>query len=170
MEKIKQTKKRHGFVTFWLYFGLVANIIGIIASVVSYQNLTNLGYTGMQLITSGVDITPFSEAIHPHVLVLQVVAVISGILMIVGYAMLLNWKKAGFWIITVTAIITAIIIVIMMGYIKQDYALVGLTINWNPVTQLVVTPVSVFILWAILQLKKERISCWQQLESTINAR
>lgn len=164
INNIEQTKQRHGFVTFWLWLGIIVNIISIPLSIISYQNYTNLGYLGMQLITAGVDIQPFSDAIGPHVLILQAVAAISGICMIVFYAQIKNWKKKGFWGLVITAIVVAIINIIVMNLIQKDYALIGLYINWNPVMQLIATPLSLLILWAILQIKKDGVSCWKQLE------
>ena len=157
-------KQRHGFVTFWLWLGIIGSVISIPVSIVTYQNMTNLGNLGMQLIIAGVDITPFSEAIDSHVLIWQIVAAISGICMIVFYSKLLKWQKSGFWGLVITAVIVAVINVIMMNLIQQDYALVGLTYNINPIAQVIATPLSLLILWAILQIKKGDISCWKQLE------
>lgn len=166
MEATIQPKQRHKFISFWLWFCICANLISIISSVITYQNLGNLGYYGMQLINQGIDLEPFRNAIHPHILILQIVAAISGICMIISYAKLLKWKKSGFWILVITAIITAVINAIMMNCIKQDYALLGMSYNWNPIIQIVVTPISVFILWAILQIKQDGVSCWSNLETS----
>lgn len=160
-----QTKQRHKFISFWLWFCIFANLISILPSVKSYQDLGNLGYYGVNLITQRVDIEPFRNAIHPHILILQVVAAISGIFMIVGYAKLLKWKKSGFWLLVITAIVTAILNAIMMNCIEQDYALLNMTYNWNPLVQVIAIPASVFVLWAILQIKRDGVSCWKNLES-----
>ena len=157
-------KQRHGFVTFWLWLGIIGSIISIPASIISYQNFTNLGYLGMQLISAGINITPFSEAIHSHVIIMQIVAGIAGICMIVFYSKILNWKKNGFGGAVITAVIVAIINTIMMGFVKQDYLSIGLVINYNPFMQVIVTPISLLILWGILQIKKNGISCWKNLE------
>lgn len=157
-------KERNGFVTFGLWLGIIGSVISIPVSIVTYQNMTNLGYLGMELIIAGIDLTPFSDAIGPHVLIWQVVAAISGICMIVFYSKLLKWQKSGFWGLVVVAILVAVINVVMINLIKQDYALVGLSYNLNPIMQIIATPLSLLILWAVLQIKKEGISCWKQLE------
>ncbi|MGM9831385.1 MAG: hypothetical protein ACI3Z5_05145 [Paludibacteraceae bacterium] len=159
-------KQRNRFVTFWLWFGIIVNAIVPLLSIVSYQSMTNLGVLGMQLTNAGVDLTPFRDAITPHVLIWQVVAAISGICMIVFYSQILKWRKIGFWGCVMTAVIVAIINVVMMNLIKQDYALVGLLYNFNlnPITQVIATSLSLLILWAILQIKKNGVSCWKQLE------
>lgn len=159
-------KERHGFVTFWLWLCIIANIIMIPFSIISYQNLTNLGYYGMDLIASGIDLTPFSEAIHPHVLIMQIVAALSGIAMVVFYIQIKNWKKSGFWGLVITAVTVAIINTIMMNLIQKDYQLVGMYLNLNPIAQVIATPLSLLILWGILQIKKNGVSCWKLLEPT----
>lgn len=164
MSELEQMKKRHGFVSFWLVFGIISNGITLFTSIGTYQKLTNLGYLGLELISRGVDISPFGEAIQPHVLILQIVSVVSCICMIISYIMLLNWKKSGFWMMAITAGVVAITNVVMMEFIKQDYAILGLTVNWNPIYQLIVTPISILILFAILQLKKYGVSCWRNLK------
>lgn len=157
-------KQRHGFVTFWLWFGIIANLITIPFSIIAYQRLSNLGYLGIQLLSNGVDISPFSEAIGPHVLIMQIIAAIAGIALIVCYAMILNWKRSGFWGTVVVGVVVAIVNVIMLNLIKQDYALIGLSLNMNPIIQVISTPISLVVLWAILQIKKDGVSCWKQLE------
>lgn len=161
---IEQEKLRPKFVSFWLWFCIFVNIIGIIRSIVAYQSLGNLGNLGMNLIIQGVDLEPFSEAIQPHVLILQIVAFVSGVLIITGYSKLLHWKKSGFWIIVITAIVTAIVNIIMMNFIKHDYALVNLYYKYNPILQSISTLFSILILWAILQIKRDGVRYWKNLE------
>lgn len=157
-------KKRHGFVTFWLWLGIIGNCISIPSSIVAYQSMKNLGYLGIQLVTAGVDITPFNEAIGIHIIILQVVAAIAGICMIVFYTQLLKWKKSAFWSIVIVALAVAIINIVIMHFIQQDYALIGLSYNLNPWMQIIATPLSLLILWAVLQIRKDGVSCWSQLD------
>lgn len=126
--------------------------------------MKNLGVLGIQLTAAGIDTTPFSDAIGTHVLIMQVVAAISGICMIVFYAQLLKWKKSAFWSFVIVAVVAAIINIIMMHFVQQDYALIGLSYDTNPWMQILATPISLLILWAILQIKKDGVSCWSLLE------
>ena len=155
--------QRHGFVTFWLWLGIIGSAISIPFSIITYQSMSNLGYMGMQLINAGIDITPFSDTIVPHILILQIAATISGICMIVFYSRLLKWQKSAFWGLLITAVTVAVINIILMSLIQSDYELIGLTYSFNPTLQLIAPPLSMLILWAILQIKKDGISCWKQL-------
>lgn len=156
---LEQEKLRPKFVSFWLWFCIFVNIISIISSVGVYESLD---YPGKLI--QGVDLDSFRVAIRPHIIILQIVAFVSGILIITGYSKLLRWKKSGFWIIVITAIVTAIVNTIMMNFIKQDYAIVNLYYNYNPILQSISTLFSILILWAILQIKRDGVRYWKNLE------
>ena len=70
----------------------------------------------------------------------------------------------GFWGAVITAVIVAIINIILMNLVQQDYLSIGLRLDYNPIIQVIATPISLLIFWAILQIKKNGISCWKQLE------
>lgn len=160
----EQTKQRHGFVTFWLWLGIIGSVISIPSSIFSYNQLTNLGYAGMQLINAGVDLGSFQFAIQIHTEMMMLIGAVSGILMIVFSLKILHWKKNGFWGMVITAGFTSILNMIVLYMIQNDYLQIGLTINLNPITTVIATPLCIFILWAILQIKKNGVSCWEQLD------
>ena len=160
----EQTKQRHGFVTFWLWLGIISTAISIPSSIFSYNQLTNLGYIGVQLINAGVDLESFNFAIQIHTEMMMLIGAVSGVLMIVFYSKILRWKKNGFWGMVITAGITAIFNMIVLYMIQNDYIQIGLTYNINPMISVIATPFSILILWAILQIKKNGVSCWENLE------
>ena len=161
---IVETKKRHGFVTFWLWFGIIVNIINTPLTIISYQNIINYVNTQISTIAEGVDFTAYKESIGFHIILLQIMIAIAGICMVVFYSILLNWKKSGFWGLITTAIIAAIINVFLLNCLKDDFTNIGLVYNYNPIKQFITTPISILITWAILQLKRDGVSCWNQLE------
>ena len=69
------------------------------------------------------------------------------LLNVVAAVLLLNWKKIGFWMIAVSAACSMLI---------NLYA-VGVGFVW-------ISLIGVGILWAVLQIRKNGISCWKQLE------
>lgn len=83
------------------------------------------------------------------------VAIISAVLLVSGYALLLRWRRKGFWLITWTAIIVTGINIILMH---------GISV---PVISLITTGFSavfaVIILRLVLMLRKDGISCWSLL-------
>jgi len=80
----------------------------------------------------------------PLIYILGVLAVIN-----IGFAVtLLNWKKWGFWALCGSATISMII---------------NINIG-NAVIAVIGSLLSIVVLWAILQIKKDGISCWKNLE------
>ena len=158
--------QRHGFVTFWLWFGIICNIISTPISILFYQSLKNFGEYGISLIMQGVEIQSYMNAVSGHALVLQVGAFINAVLLIVGYWQLLNWKKWGFYLNAFVGVAFGIINILMMYFIGQEYLNVGLIIF--PPLQLfsvaIGVVVSILIHWAILQIRKYGVSCWDQLK------
>lgn len=130
------SKKRNGFVTFWLWLGIIANVISPI-----YTTMTYMG------------IVRYVDEYYVYGLI--VVAIISAVLLVSGYALLLRWRRKGFRLITWTAIIVAGINIILMH---------GISI---PVISLITTGLSavfaVIILRLVLMLRKDGISCWSLL-------
>lgn len=158
------TKKRAGFVTFWLWFGIIANIISPIVSVINYQGYKNLGNYGIQLINLGVDISSFSSKVGIYVIALQAFTVIASVLLIVAYSQLLNWNKRGFYIFLVVTVLNAIANPLLLKGISSVWMNYGLLLNINTMLLIVSPLVSALILWAILQIKKDGVSCWKQLQ------
>lgn len=130
------SKKRNGFVTFWLWLGIIANVISPIYTTITYMGIVRYVY-------------------EYYVYGLIAVAIISAVLFVSGYALLLRWRRKGFWLITWTAIIVACINIILMH---------GISV---PVISLITTGLSavfaVIILRLILMLRKDGISCWSLL-------
>lgn len=75
------------------------------------------------------------------------------ILNIEGVLFLFFWKKLGFWMITGSVAILCVFmpIIYSINYTYIDFS-VGLF------------SIGVLALWAVLQIKKNGISCWKQLE------
>ena len=159
-------QERAGFITFWLWLGIITNVISIPFSVIELNNISNLGYIGMQLIAQGVDISPFRNAIDTPIHMLIGVTILSAISYIWGYSLLLKWKKNGFFIIVIGALINVIVNIVSYPMIQDAYFSIGLTVAYSTVkyVTLIGACFSIFILWMILQIKKSGVSYWSQLE------
>ena len=159
-------KERAGFITFWLWLGIIANVISAPFTILQLNSMSNLGYLGIELITQGVDITPFSNSIHAPQYTLIGVAILSTIIYICGYALLLKWKKKGFLVITIAALVNVIVNFICYPIIQDAFFSIGLTADYSTVkyVTLIGACFSIFILWMILKIKKNGISCWSRLE------
>ncbi len=169
-----ETKSRHGFVTFWLWLGIVANVLSTPFMIVSYQKVKDsLDDCVQQLMAAGIDIDPlFGSETGIYVVIMQLIALLSAIILIIGYSKLLSWKKAGFFLFAGVGIAAGIINIIMMCLIGREFMELGsyldLDLNVFTTQQFVIEAarvvISILVLWAILQIRKNGVSCWKQLE------
>lgn len=119
--------KRHGFVTFWLWFMIVGNIIYAIP--------------------------PISEMIKYND-ILEGTDVIFNIINIIAIILIIKWRKIGFFIFLLVCIKTLIFSIMHQSYFGRGLLMLS-------VASCVISPL---ILYIILQIKKEGISCWKQLK------
>lgn len=157
-------RERAGFITFWLWLGIIANVISLPFTIMYINGMSNLGQWGMELILYGVDLSPFTSSINPPKYMLMGAAILSAISCFWGYALLLKWKKSGFTVISIFAIINVIMQFICYPMIEEAYASIGLVVDYSAVITLISAAVSIVVLWAVLQIRKNGVSCWSQLK------
>ena len=117
--------ERSGFITFWLWFMVVGNIL---MAIISFFPKTMWGRN------------------YPDEFVVP--SIISGvfcIINVIGTFMLLSWKKNGFTVIAVSAIM-------------------GGLFSFVTVKSLPIGIVGLVILWLILNIKKNGIPYWNVME------
>lgn len=144
-------KQRHGFVTFWLILMIIANIAGAIMQILSanyaiWQYATEEKAQLFFYVEHG-KVDYYTYAVY-FMVILSVVNVVGAIL-------LLNWKKVGYWLFVGSASACLAIMI--------SFAVFGgvTTTVLSSMLGAVLAPV---VLWAILQIKKDGVSCWKQLE------
>ena len=165
-EPMNYERQRNGFVTFWLWLGIVCSILSGIFVSIAMNSYGNLGNYGIQLVMAGIDFSHASSQLENASIMLVITNILAAICNLIGYIMLLKWKKAGFWLIIVESLVVSSIIIYAMGLISEAYSEIGLYLDSavTTITQVVGTCISWIILWAILQIKKNGISCWSQLD------
>lgn len=130
-------KQRHGFVTFWLSLMCVVNSIAALVAVYKLVAGTGMGSMGSQF-----------------------VSIVAYIINIVGSVMLLDWKKIGFWLFGGVCVISLVMNIINL----QQYQQLGLSTGMAILIAILGSVLGFVVLWAILQIKKDGVSCWSQLE------
>ncbi|MCB9304512.1 MAG: hypothetical protein H6566_28090 [Lewinellaceae bacterium] len=124
-----ETKQRHGCVTAWLIFMIIAN------------SLTAVTYLFMGDTVSQNLPNPIPQ---PMMLTLAAVSILNLVLAI----MLFQWKKWAFWAFAGTSLIAlAINLSLGLGVGTSLFGLVGIA-----------------ILYGILQIKKDGVTAWENLE------
>lgn len=163
---VNNERQRNGFVTFWLWFGIVCSVISGITGFVSFQSImSNLGYLEYQLNSAGIDTSSVTQIGNCSGIMICT-TVVSAICCIIGYIMLLKWKKAGFWLLVIASIVISCINMYVMGLLSEACAEIG-SFSFSSYTttmQVVASVIGWIVLWVILQIKKSGVSCWSQLD------
>lgn len=135
--------ERHGFVTFWLWFCIVANVV-----------LAAIFFMGSD-----------SFLMDYPIIVCGVLGVCT--LSVVGLFMLLNWRKLGFWLVVTAAVINVLTVVYTQYEMSQIYSMLGISVGIDTaeiVKAIGQEAIRIGILFGVLQIKKNGVSCWSQLE------
>ena len=128
-EMASNPKQRHGCVTAWLIFMIIANSLTAVLYLFA-------GNTIVQNMSGNISNT------------MLIVLAILGIANVVFSVMLLNWKKIGFWGFVITSIVVLIInLSIGLGIAQSVLGLLGIV-----------------ILYAVLQIKRDDVKAWTNLE------
>lgn len=143
-------KRRNGFVTFWLWLMIVANAGSVIMQLIS-ANYATWQYATSEKATQFFYGQP--AIIYYYIGAAYFIAILS-LVNVAGAIFLLKWKKLGYWLFVGSAAACFTIMV--------SFAIIGgITI---PVGSSMFGAVSGPVaLWAIMQIRKNGISCWRQL-------
>jgi len=143
-------KERHGFITFWLWFGVICTVNATIVLIILIW-LTDVleQVPGLVWLTDVLEQVP---GLDQFILLINICCML-------GYMALLNWEKIGFWAV---AIGQSIIASSTIFYETNLYGETGL-FGWLILTLFCFIP-NAGILYAILQLKRNAVSCWENLE------
>lgn len=165
-KEIKNSRKRHGFVTFWLWLGIVMAILSPVYSVMFSQKIDKISrYLFFE--TSAQEksvVNAFRSALTSHLSEIELCSLLSAILTIIFNILILRWRKIGFWCNMGSSIVFCVINLYLISLIQNDYSTIGLTVNINYGIAIIPVVTSSVILWAVLQIKKNGVSCWKQLK------
>ncbi len=157
LEYVEPPYERNGFVTFWLWLGLIGAIITLLLSLVQPTLFQPVDIQWLTRQSSRYMLgNEMIDSLNTLSTVLQWTSVICAIVAGVGYMKLLSWRKSGFYIIVVATLIECGIMAVC--YSQNPY--IGY-VNYNLILGLPIA--KCVILWAILQISKNGYSCWSQL-------
>ena len=140
-------QQRHGFVTFWLWLMIIANVCATFAY--------------------------FSEATSSrgdNNTILMYTSAVCSVICVLGATLLLKWKKWGFWLIVVNAAAHVFATIYLCNEMAHSYIYYSSNYRYHeyptvPQEMLIFsTAFSLLILFAILHIKKDGKSCWSLLK------
>ena len=153
-------RERHGFITFWLWLGIVLNIIGIIGCIIAAaelgkysNNIANIEYIKSLVKDSGPDVN--LTAIYNMIMAQMIISIFLCAGNLLANYLMLKWKKKGFYLRILTALIGVIMSFIVCG-ISQQFG--------RAILGLICTIIGIAILYAILNIRKNGKSCYGQMQ------
>jgi len=141
-------KERHKFVTFWLWLMLVGHFIAAFGLAFG----ANGDYDSFQYYKLNFSDNQWAMDLYYVYFIAMLIAGIAALANTVFFIMLLKWKRIGFWLIAISTIAAAI----FTGIIVPSISVFIIT--------LFLALAGVGILYGILQIKENKISCWDNLE------
>ena len=127
---ISTQQERNKFVSFWLWLGTIINVFFTIV-----YSLLLFSSRGLWSAT-------------PEPTWLRIIRFLQSIILITGYAMLIKWKKSGFYILIAMSVLS-----IILNLFTNEITLA----SFSPI-------VSIILLYFVLQLKKKDIAYWDAMD------
>ena len=163
-EKIDQPKDRHALITIVIVAGILFTLIINALTVLNCWSMIGYAQWEFGAFSHDPDIQEAHRTVFDVLLVQMLVVIVSTVFIMFFYAKLLGWKKWGFWGYAITSVVTTAAIVVMSSYITKAFSMIDVDVPNNNFIQIAWTLAIIVILYAILQIKKKGLSCWEQLE------
>lgn len=144
-------KERHGFVTFWLWLIVIGNVVGVIMQAMA-ANYAILAYATDE---NAKIFFYFRHGIVDYYIYASYFMIVLSLVNIAGAIVLLKWEKLGYWLFVGSAA-TCLAIMVSFGILGGFTTAV--------VSSMIGAVIGPVVLWAILQIKKNGVSCWKLLE------
>lgn len=161
----EQPRKRNWIVTTYLWLSIIGNVISMIISISNYRTLLRSLEEWKYLEPDdSFNYQMAREMMVNDCLASLIVILLEGVLLIVFYVLILRWKKVGFWCAIITIWIANIANLILTNIIEQMMIGIGIPNEQHEYKYLIIAAVFSVILWAVLQIKKNGVSCWKNLK------
>ncbi len=143
-------KGRNDFVSFWLWFMIIFNIIGAITQTIN----ANYAIWAYATDDNAQRFFNMEHGVVDYYICAAWILVMLSLVNIAGAIMLLKCKKIGYWLFVGNAV-ACLTIMISFGVLGG--------FSTSVVSSIVVAIFEPIVLWTILQITKNGISCWKQL-------
>ena len=142
-------KKRNGFVTFWLILMLV-NIVSVFYYLFAAEQLVWI-YPNKSNVMNVIYEKSGSDFYYGSSFIMALLSAVN----CAAAILLLLWKKLGFWLAVGSSAAMIILMIAFSAFGGVSARVVFTTMGalFGPV-----------VLWAVLQIRKDGVSCWKLLE------
>ena len=162
--QIEQPKSRHSLVTIVIVLGILITIIINVLTLLSCWSMIGYAEWEFEPFQQVSDIAKAHRTVFFVLLAQMFVAIVSTVFIVVHYVKLLRWKKRGFWGYAITSVVATAADVVMSNYITKAFSKVEVDVSNNIPIQIAWTLATIALLYVVLQIKKNGVRCWKQLE------
>ena len=160
----EQPKSRHPLATIVIVVGMLLALIINILTVLNCWSMIGYAHWEFGAFSHDPDIQEVRRTVFDVLLAQMLVAIVATVFILIYYVKLLEWKKRGFWGFVITSVVATAANVMMSGYITKAFSKIDVDVPSNILLQIVWTVFTIAILYAVLCIRKNGVSCWEQLE------
>lgn len=162
--KTEQTGPHNVFATIVVVVGIVLASILLILSLLNSWSMFGYAEWEFQPFLSREGVTELYHSLHNYLLLEMFVSIFATACVIFFLVKLLQGKKYGFWGFAVTSVVGTAVQVVLEHLIVNAFREIEVELPHNIPIQVGWTLATIAILYAVLQTRKEGVSCWKQLE------
>ena len=162
--KTEQTEPLNVFVTIVIVVGIVLASILLILSLLNSWSMFGYAEWEFQPFFSREGIKDLYHSLHNYLLLEMLVAIVATACIIFFLVKLLQGKRYGFWGFAVTSVVGTAVQVVLEHLIMNAFREIEVDLPHNIPIQVGWTLATIAIIYAVLQTRKEGVSCWKQLD------
>ena len=161
---LEQSTPRNAFVTIVIVVGIILACILGIFSLLNSWSMFGYAEWEFQPFFSREGVKDLYHSVHNYLLLEMLVAIVATACIIFFLVKLLQGKRYGFWGFVVTSIAATSVKIVLASLVENAFREIEVEISSNTMLQIVWTLATIAILYAVLQIKKDGVSWWRQLE------
>ena len=162
--KPEQSPPINTFGTIVIVMGIILACILLFLSLPNYWSMFGYAEWEFQPFFSREGIKDLYHSLHNYLLLEMLVAIVATACIIFFLVKLLQGKRYGFWGFAVTSVVGTAVQVVLGHLIINAFREIEVELPHNIPIQVGWTLATIAILYAVLQTRKEGVSCWKQLE------
>ena len=160
----EQSKPRHAFVSIVIVMGIILACILLFLSLPNYWSMFGYAEWEFQPFFSREGIKELYHSVHNYLLLEMLVAIVATAFIIFFLVKLLQGKRYGFWGFAVTSVVGTAAQVVLSSLVVNAFQQIDVELSHNIPVQIGWTLVTIAILYAVLQIREDGVSCWRRLE------
>lgn len=160
----EQLKSRHSLVTIVIVAGILITIIINVLTLLNCWSMIEYADWEFEPYLSREGITELFHSVEDYLFLKMLVTIVATACVIFFLVKLLRGKKYGFWGFAITSVVATAFHAVMSNFVVNAFQKIDVEIPYNTLLQIVWTLATIALLYVVLQIKKNGVSRWEQLE------